>query len=67
MSRIRNNLVAQYFPELDRAWYNCNQENLSIVRWCLWPSKITRIGFDDLYRLVTRKRRRTMSFDRVKK
>ncbi len=29
--RIRNNLVAQYFPELDQAWYGCRQENLSIA------------------------------------
>jgi len=31
--RIRNNLVAQYFPELDRFWNNAEAENLAIVRW----------------------------------
>ena len=29
--RIRNNLVAQYFPELDRLWNQCEGENLAIV------------------------------------
>jgi len=31
--RIRNNLLAQYFPELDRFWNNAEAENLAIVRW----------------------------------
>ena len=33
--RIRNNLVAQYFPELDQLWNKSESENLAIVRWCL--------------------------------
>lgn len=35
--RIRNNLVAQYFPELDPFWNNAEAENLAIVRWFLDP------------------------------
>jgi transposase len=65
MCRIRNNLVAQYFPELDRAWYSCQQENLSIVRWCLWPAKIAQIGFDEFCRLVTTKRRGIGQYQRL--
>jgi hypothetical protein len=33
--RIRNNLVAQYFPELDQFWNNAEAANLAIVRWFL--------------------------------
>ena len=36
--RIRNHLVAQYFPELDR--YARSSEGLAIVRWGLDPSAI---------------------------
>ena len=35
--RIRNNLVAQYFPELDRLWNNAEVENLAIVNGLLAP------------------------------
>jgi len=36
--RIRNQLVAQYFPELDR--YSGRPEMEGIVRWCLNPVEI---------------------------
>ena len=42
--RIRNNLVAQYFPELDRFWNNATAENLAIVRWLLDPGSIRSAG-----------------------
>jgi transposase len=41
--RIRNQLIAQYFPELDR--HSGKPETESIVRWCLDPSRIA--GFED--------------------
>lgn len=41
--RIRNQLIAQYFPELDR--YSGYAETESIVRWCLDPSRIA--GFEN--------------------
>ena len=56
MTRIRNNLVAQYFPELDAAWYRCQQENLAIVRFCLSPHKVAELSFEDFCRMVTRRR-----------
>ena len=65
MCRIRNNLVAQYFPELDRAWYSCRAENMSIVRGCLWPNKIAQMGFDDFCRMVTTKRRGIGQYQRL--
>ena len=51
--RIRNHLVAQYFPELDR-WYGSSaSEDMAIVRWCLSPSVIAGLEFDQFVRLVT--------------
>jgi transposase len=51
--RIRNNLVAQYFPELDTLWNQAEAENLAIVRWCLSPEKICRLDFDTFFKRVT--------------
>jgi transposase len=55
--RIRNNLVAQYFPELDKLWKTREQENLAIVRWCLSPAKIAAMKFEDFCCLVTNRNR----------
>ena len=33
--RIRNQLIAQYFPEMDSNYERLGVEGLSIVRWCL--------------------------------
>jgi transposase len=66
MTRIRNNLVAQYFPELDRAWYRCRQENLAIVRFCLSPQKIAHKSFDDFCRMVTTRRRGMRQYKRLR-
>ena len=38
--RIRNHLVAKYFPELDRYYEQSESTALAIVRWCLDPSVI---------------------------
>ena len=32
--RIRNHLLAQYFPELDRYFVGAGSQGLAIVRWC---------------------------------
>lgn len=51
--RIRNNLLAQYFPELDRFYSACESESLAIVRWCLDPNQIACMEFDQFFRTVT--------------
>jgi len=66
VTRIRNNLVAQYFPELDGAWYRCQQENLAIVRFCLVPQKIAGLSFDDFCRMVIRRRRGIGQYQRLR-
>ena len=48
--RIRNHLVAQYFPELDR--YYGSRESEAIVRWCLEPSRIAGLEVKEFGRLV---------------
>ena len=48
--RIRNQLIAQYFPELDR--YSGRPEIEAIVRWCLDPSRIAELENDQFVRLV---------------
>ncbi len=55
--RIRNNLLAQYFPELDRFYSACESESLAIVRWCLDPNIISCIEFDEFFSMVTTTRR----------
>ena len=49
-ARIRNHLLAQYFPELDR--YYGKTEAIAIVRWCLDPSVIAGMACDQFIRLV---------------
>lgn len=48
--RIRNHLLAEYFPEMDRYFGPC--ETLGIVRWCLSPSEISQLGYEEFCRLV---------------
>ena len=51
--RIRNGLLAKYFPEMDRHWGNSLEENLAIVRWYLDPRKIASTDFDQFVNHVT--------------
>ncbi len=51
--RIRNNLLALYFPELDRFYKVCESETLAIVRWCLDPGRIAGMEFDEFFSMVT--------------
>ncbi|MBW1698606.1 MAG: IS110 family transposase [Deltaproteobacteria bacterium] len=51
--RIRNNLVAKYFPELDRFYSGCESETLRIVQWCLDPKMIAALQFGEFFHMVT--------------
>ena len=53
--RIRNHLLAQYFPELDR--YSEYREVEAIVRWCLDPSRIAGFEKDQFIELVSPNRK----------
>jgi transposase len=50
--RIRNHLLAQYFPELDTYYGTWGKEGLAIVRWCLDPSVIAGLEYEDFVRRV---------------
>ena len=65
--RIRNNLLAKYFPELDRSYGQCETENLAIVRWCLDPGKIAGMEFDQFFQMVTTRERGIAQRRRLRK
>ena len=65
--RIRNNLVAQYFPELDQFWNKSESENLAIVRWCLSPHKIRELPFEAFCRMVAPRQRGERQYRRISK
>jgi len=65
--RIRNNLVAQYFPELDKCWNQAQEENLAIVRWCLSPQIINHLSFEDFFKMVTTRNKGQRQYNRLSK
>jgi len=54
--RIRNQLIAQYFPEMDRYYERLGAEGLSMVRWCLAASEIAQLDVDPFIERVTSRR-----------
>src|SRR4030043_2193091 len=54
--RIRNHLIAQYFPEMDREYERLGAEGLSIVRWCLPASQMTELDVEPFIERVTSRR-----------
>jgi transposase len=50
--RIRNHLLAQYFPELDGYYGEGELDGLKIVKWCVAPSEIAKISYERFVQLV---------------
>jgi hypothetical protein len=50
--RIRNHLLAQYFPEMDRYFARSGSEGLQIVKWCLAASVIAGLDYEQFAQLV---------------
>jgi len=50
--RIRNHLLAHYFPEFDRYFAKGSREGLAIVKWCLHPSMIAGMEYAEFTQLV---------------
>ena len=65
--RIRNNLLAKYFPELDRFYSACESESLAIVRWCLDPDTIAAMEFGEFFHLITTNHRGLAQTIRLRK
>ncbi|MBP1716478.1 MAG: Transposase, partial [Deltaproteobacteria bacterium] len=55
--RIRNHLLAKYFPELDRYYERSSPTNLAIVRWCLDPSVVAGLEYKEFVQRVWTGRR----------
>jgi transposase len=51
-TRIRNHLLAQYFPELDRYYGQSESDGLAVVRWCVNPSVIAGLDYAHFTQLV---------------
>jgi transposase len=51
--RIRNSLVALYFPEMDRYYDRHEAENLALVKQCLIPAAIAEMSYHDFCARVT--------------
>jgi transposase len=49
--RIRNHLIAQYFPEMDD--YFGYGEEPAIVKWCLDPAELANLSFEEFVRMVS--------------
>ncbi len=64
--RLRNHLVAQYFPELDRYYRQWGSEGLALARWCLSPSVISGMDYEQFTRLVAPGTRRIAQRERLR-
>ena len=64
--RIRNQLIAQYFPEMDRHMESSMAENLAIVKWCLNPAEIAGKEYKDFFQMVTTRDRGSAQQQRLK-
>lgn len=64
-TRIRNHLLAQYFPELDRYYGQSESDGLAIVRWCLNPSVIAGMDYGQFAQLVAPRRRSIAQQERL--
>jgi transposase len=63
--RIRNHLVAKYFPELDRYYERSESGSLGIVRWCLDPSVIAGLEYGQFAQRVAPGKRRLSQESRL--
>jgi transposase len=50
--RIRNHLVAKYFPEMDRYYGQSERVSLAVVRWGLNPEFVSGLEFEEFLGMV---------------
>jgi transposase len=63
--RIRNHLLAKYFPELDRYYEQSESTALAIVHWCLDPSEIAGLEYKEFVQRVSSVRGRSSQEKRL--
>ncbi len=54
--RVRNNLLAKFFPEFDRYFGQNKKSGLGVVRWCIDTGRIAGMEFNDFFNTVTVRR-----------
>jgi transposase len=64
--RIRNHLLAIYFPELDRYFGQSESDSLEIIKWCLNPSVIAGLEYEQFLQVVAPQKRRICQQNRLK-
>jgi transposase len=65
-TRIRNNLIAQYFPEFDSHFAKGRFESLAVVKWCARPKEINYMEFEEFEELIAPCRRTRTQIARLK-
>lgn len=68
--RLRNNVFAQFFPELDQLYIKAGQPDdliLSIAEHCLDPREIAAMEFDAFLKLITKRKIRIEQEKRLRK
>ena len=51
-TRIRNNLLAQFFPEMDQFVTTCQQDTLAVIGTCCSPEQITALDYESFFEKV---------------
>jgi transposase len=64
-TRIRNHLLAQYFPELDRYYGQSGSDGLAVVRWCVNPSVIAAMDYEHFLQVVAPRKRSIAQQERL--
>jgi transposase len=64
--RIRNHLVAKYFPELDRYFDQSEKYSLAVVRWCLDPRSLSGCEFEEFAGMVAPGKRGVLQSERLR-
>jgi transposase len=68
--RLRNNILAQYFPELDKNWPGRGQQDdmiFSIAQHCLDPREIADMEFDAFVNLISSRKIRVEQEKRLRR
>jgi transposase len=63
--RIRNHLLAKYFPELDQYYKQSESTSLAIVHWCLDPSVLAGLEYKRFVEMVAPGKRRASQENRL--
>jgi transposase len=51
-TRIRNNLLAKFFPEMDQFINSCKQDTLAVIGTCCSPERISKLDYASFFTKV---------------